>query len=69
MFELESQTTGRTRLEKEMLSRAGRFGVSNDGDVNNEIGFPGNVKALNLDVATLTPSCNSNVPSLGRESR
>jgi len=40
-----------------------------DGDVNNEIGFPCNVEALNIDVATLTPSRYSNVPSLGREPR
>jgi len=40
-----------------------------NGDINNEIDFSGDVKALNLNVATLTPLCNSNVPSLGRESR
>jgi len=40
-----------------------------DGEVNNEIGFPWNAEALNLDVATLTTSCYSNVPSLGREPR
>ena len=38
-----------------------------DGDIKNEIGFPGNVEASNLDVAMLMPSGDSNVQSLGRE--